>query len=65
LFPGLLKPVGLMVADYPAIREKVFQRFPLMRSSAFERRMLFERSGERHSTVRNLPFERATIVPRS
>jgi hypothetical protein len=65
LFPGLLKPVGLMVADYPAIREKVFQRFPMMRSSAFERRMLFERSGERHSPVRNLPFERATIVPRS
>jgi len=44
LFPGLLKPVGLMAADYPAIRERVFQRFPLMRSSAFERRMLFQRS---------------------
>jgi hypothetical protein len=47
LFPGLLKPVGLMAADYPAIREKVFQRFPLMRSSAFERRMLFQRNCER------------------
>ena len=44
LFPGLIKPVGLMAADYPAIREKVFQRFPFLRSSAFERRMLFERS---------------------
>src|ERR1700754_957370 len=49
LLPGLLKPVGLMAADYPAIREKVFQRFPSMRSSAFERRMLFQRSGERTS----------------
>jgi hypothetical protein len=47
LFPGLLKPVGLMAADYPAIREKVFQRFPLMRSSAFERRMLFQRNRDR------------------
>jgi len=44
LFPGLLKPVGLMAADFPAFREQVFQRFPFMRSSAFERRMLFQRS---------------------
>jgi hypothetical protein len=68
LFPGLLKPVGLMAADYPAIRERVFQRFPLMRSSAFERRMLFERSSNEHHSPMNLPefrFERATIVPRS
>lgn len=44
LFPGLLKPVGLMAADYPEIRERVFQRFPYMRSSHFERRMLFGRN---------------------
>ena len=43
LFPGLIKPVGLMAAHYPSIRDKVFERFPYMRSSAFERRMLFER----------------------
>jgi hypothetical protein len=43
LFPGLLKPVGLMAADYPDIRERVFARFPYMRSSYFERRMLFGR----------------------
>ncbi len=47
-FPGLLKPVGLMAADFPAMREKVFQRYPMMRSTAFERRMLFERSEERY-----------------
>ena len=41
-FPGLLKPVGLMAADFPAMREKVFERYPMMRSTAFERRMLFE-----------------------
>ncbi len=44
LFPGLLKPVGLMAADYQEIRERVFQRFPYMRSSHFERRMLFGRA---------------------
>jgi hypothetical protein len=43
LFPGLLKPVGLMAADYREIQERVYARFPFMRSSAFERRMLFDR----------------------
>ena len=47
MFPGLLKPVGLMAADFPAMKEKVFERFPFMRSTAFERRMLFERAGGR------------------
>jgi hypothetical protein len=46
LFPGLLKPVGLMAADFPAMRDRVFARYPMMRSTAFERRMLFERGGE-------------------
>jgi hypothetical protein len=46
LYPGLIKPVGLMAARYPEIKERVFQRFPYMRSSAFERRMLFERPGK-------------------
>lgn len=66
LFPGLLKPVGLMAANFPALREKVFARYPMMRSTAFERRMLFERGGERRSssvegTVSR--FEPASIVP--
>ena len=33
-----------MAADFPAMREKVFERYPMMRSTAFERRMLFERA---------------------
>jgi hypothetical protein len=68
LYPGLIKPVGLMAADYRAIKERVFQRFPYMRSSAFERRMLFERRGEHRSSLPDLivsPFERASIVPQS
>src|SRR3954466_9146088 len=64
LFPGLIKPVGLMAAHYPSIREKVFQRFPFMRSTAFERRMLFERAGHAPSTGATVStFERASIVP--
>jgi hypothetical protein len=41
MFPGLLKPVGIMAADYHRTRDRVFERFPFMRSSQFERRMLF------------------------
>jgi hypothetical protein len=67
-FPGLLKPVGLMAADFPALRDKVFERYPMMRSTAFERRMLFERPGERHAPTPDAmvsPFERTSIVPQS
>ena len=67
LFPGLLKPVGLMAANFPAMREKVFKRYPMMRSTAFERRMLFEWRNERIPTSRSRApgSERASIVPRS
>src|ERR1700694_1086749 len=67
-FPGLLKPVGLMAADFPALRERVFERYPMMRSTAFERRMLFERSSERDLSppaVMVSPFESTSMVPGS
>jgi N-acyl-L-homoserine lactone synthetase len=66
LFPGLLKPVGLMAAHYPTLREKVFARYPYLHSSAFERRMLFDRGNEHGSAplnVREFPCERASAVP--
>lgn len=44
-YPTLTKPLGLMAVDFPAMREKVFTRYPYFRSSYFERRMLFERNG--------------------
>jgi hypothetical protein len=66
-YPSLTKPLCLMAVDYPTMCEKVFRRYPLFRSSAFERQILFERGGER-SSVMDLPpfpFERATMVPQS
>jgi hypothetical protein len=64
LYPGLIKPVGLMAARYAEIKERVFQRFPYMRSSAFERRMLFERPGR--LTPAMIPAgDPASIVPQS
>jgi len=68
-YPTLTKPLCLMAADYLAVREKIFMRYPYFRSSFFERRKLFEREGDTHhdSSVLNLPefpFAKATIVPR-
>lgn len=67
LYPGLIKPVGLMAAHYPSIRERVFQRFPYMRSSAFERRKLFERRIQSQPRLEEQiqQHERASIAPQS
>jgi hypothetical protein len=65
-YPTLTKPLCLMAVDYPKMREKVFQRYPLFRSSEAERRMLFERNGGRLPPVVNLPefpFQRTSVSP--
>jgi hypothetical protein len=42
-FPGWhTMKTSLMASDFRKLREKVLTRFPIMRSSAFERRMLFD-----------------------
>jgi hypothetical protein len=45
-YPLLEKPISLMELDYFAERDRVNHRQPFFRSSAFERRMLFERLQE-------------------
>jgi N-acyl amino acid synthase FeeM len=64
-FPNVLKKVALMASDFRAVREHVMTRFPIMRSSAFERRMLFERPSGRRLFPNAVvtPFERPSIVP--
>jgi N-acyl amino acid synthase FeeM len=66
LYPGLVKPVGLMAAHLPTVRERVLARFPYLRSSAFERRMLFQRDREQPSSSPDAmisPNEHTSIVP--
>jgi N-acyl amino acid synthase FeeM len=65
--PIILQKVALMACDFPAVREKVLTRFPIMRSTSVERRMLFQRAGERHSSPRGgaTSFARPSIVPNS
>ena len=44
-FPGWhSKQVVLMASDFRKLREKVLGRFPIMRSTVFERQMLFDRN---------------------
>jgi hypothetical protein len=66
-YPGLIKPVGLMAAHLPTVRDRVLARYPFLRSSAFERRILFDRGGEcpASSDAVVTPFEPASIVPSS
>jgi hypothetical protein len=67
-YPTLTKPLCLMAADYLSIRDKVFARFPMMRSSALERQMLFKRDAAHLPVVANLPqlpFNQASIVPQT
>jgi hypothetical protein len=66
-FPNVLKKVVLMASGLRTRREEVLTRFPIMRSSAFERRMLFERAGGRHLPPDAVvtSFDRASIVPNS
>jgi len=65
LVPGLARPFGLMAADFPALHERVFERYPIMRSTAFERRMLFERSAERVPASDFVAGPEPTIVPQT
>ena len=65
LVAGLLKLCGLMAADFQVLKEKVFERYPMMRSTAFERRMLFDRSADRHTSPDFVlaARDRTSIVP--
>lgn len=68
-FPSISdsKKIALMASDFRTVREKVLTRFPIMRSSAFERRMLFQRSGERRPAANLVALgdENAPVARRS
>ncbi|MDR3488406.1 MAG: hypothetical protein P4M05_26335 [Bradyrhizobium sp.] len=64
-FPNVTKKVALMASDFRIVRERVLTRFPIMRSSAFERRMLFQRHRHSFQDAVISTFEPASIVPSS
>ncbi len=64
-FPGFLPKVSLLASDFRIVREKVMTRFPIMRSSASERQMLFKRKGERRFFPNTVATSFPSIVPSS
>lgn len=51
-FPGWhAMKTSLMASDFRKLRERVLARFPIMRSTQFEREMLFGRSGVQPSVI--------------
>jgi hypothetical protein len=67
-FPGWhSRKVILMASDFRMLQERVLARFPIMRSGAAERRMLFERGSDPLPVLDlpQFPYERATIAPQS
>ncbi len=41
-YPTLTKPLSLMAVHYPSMRERVYARYPMFRSTPIERSQLFE-----------------------
>jgi hypothetical protein len=61
-FPGFLPKVALLASDFRARHEQVLNRFPIMRSSAFERRMLFRRDRRSFRDAAISTFESVSMV---
>ena len=40
-YPSLTKPLSLMAAHYPSVRDRIFRRYPYFRSTMEERQRLF------------------------
>ena len=66
-FPNVLTKGALMASGFRTRREQVLTRFPVMRSSASERRMLFERSDERRFFPNGgaTSLDRLSVAPNS
>jgi hypothetical protein len=64
-YPGLTKKICLMSIDFPRMRDKVFERYPYLQSSLFERQMLFERGGTKVPGLGlpEFPCGNASIIP--
>jgi len=62
------KNVVLMASDFRAVRDRILTRFPIMRSTALERRMLFDRAAHRTASRQASTIHRlraASVAPRS
>jgi hypothetical protein len=58
-YPSLTKPLSLMAAHYPSVRDRIFRRYPYFRSSAPEREKLFRMNPPvaRYEDVAQVPLQ--------
>lgn len=68
-YPLLAKPIGLTALHCPTEAPKLYRRYPFLRSTFFERRMLFERPmagslqpGARGEAEEDQPFAELVAV---
>src|SRR5690606_18461967 len=62
-YASLIKPLSLMALDFAEARDRVHRRYPVFRSTLFERRMLFD-LGVPHTSPSSLPpAARPSILP--
>jgi N-acyl-L-homoserine lactone synthetase len=61
-YPSLTKPLSLMAAHYPSVRERIFRRYPYFRSTADECARLF-RSGPLAGAVLPAGYAGGARVP--
>ena len=50
-YPSLVKPLSLMAAHYPVVRDRIFRRYPYFRSTAEECERLFRSGGQTGSVL--------------
>jgi hypothetical protein len=63
VYPLLSKPIALMTTNYREITEYVYRRYPFFHSTAFERRMLFERRRPSAAVIPLNPVPSEQLAP--
>ncbi len=62
-YPSLTKPLSLMAAHYPSVRDRIFRRYPYFRSTAEECQRLFRTGPSASVAVPSAGYEDGAYVP--
>ena len=62
-YPSLTKPLSLMAAHYPSVRDRIFRRYPYFRSTAEERERLFKTGAQLDLPALRAGYEDGERVP--
>lgn len=62
-YPSLREPINLMGVSFPLMRQRVYDRYPFMLSSAVEREFLFGQTGRARELRESIVARRSHPVP--